>query len=461
MAINLRCPLLSQHLSRWTTARDVTGGTYRVRSKPEVYLPLAFAGQDRDSYSRYLKQVSFYPAANRTADGIVGLMMRRDPVMETTGLLKEIKNVITSHGDSVEELARQVCREVLTTNYCGLLTDYAVGTASSLGAAIEEGVRPFVNLYRAENILECKPGVVRNKRVPIRVRLQDDDCTIRLLELRGGRVVVKVYRTDTNNIWPLEDSPSETYEPTANGRPLTEIPFDLITTDNSFTPSGAALDNVVTLNLDHYVTSGALVTHIIFGISPMVFISGIEGKEGENMNWAPGAIYTSEKPEARAQVISVPADAAVAIEHLIQAIEDRLAATASRILARQKSVAEAAETEAVRQGAENSVLAMIANTVSAHMERALARVSAFTDNAPVRFQINTDYLPSNISPQEITALLGLRSANELSAKSLFYKLRDGGVFNETLTFEEEQTRIGEIQAAIAPADTNNPLTPNA
>ena len=448
MAINLRCSSLSQHLNRWTTARDVIEGTYKVRAKGEAYLPLAFATQDAASYARYLKQVSFYPAANRTADGIVGLMMRRDPVMETTGLLKEIKHVITSHGDSVEELARQVCREVLTTNYCGLLTDYPAGTASSLGAAIEEGIRPFVNLYKAENILECKPGVGRIGRVPVRVRLQDDDCTVRLLEMRAGRVVVKVYRTDENGVFPMEDSPTETYEPTANGRYLTEIPFDLITTDNSFTPSGAPLDNVVTLNLDHYVMSGALTTHIIFGISPMLFISGIEGKEGDTLSWAPGAIYTSEKAEARAQVLSVPADAAVPIEHAIQAYEDRLAAIASRILARQKSVAEAAETEAVRQGAENSVLAMIANTVSAHMERALARVSAFTDNAAVRFQINTDYLPTNISPQEITALLGLRSANELSAKSLFYKLRDGGVYNETLTFEEEQARIAEIQAAL-------------
>lgn len=459
MTINQRCPLLSQHMSRWTTSRDVIGGTYHVRAKPEVYLPLAFAGQDAASYRRYLKQVSFYPAANRTADGIVGLMMRRDPVMETTGLLKEIKNVITSQGDSVEELARQVCREVLTTNYCGLLTDYPSGGASSLGAAIEEGIRPFVNLYRAENILECKPGVVRNKRVPVRIRLQDDDCTIRLLELRGGRVVVKVYRTDPDGVFPTEDNPSETHEPKANGQPLTEIPFDLITTDNSFTPSGAPLDNVVSLNLDHYVMSGALTTHIIFGISPMLFISGIEGKEGDTLTWAPGAIYTSEKPEARAQVLSVPADAAVPIEHVIQATEDRLAATASRILARQKNVAEAAETEAVRQGAENSVLAMIANTVSAHMERALARVSDFTDGAEVRFQINTDYLPSSISPQEITALLGLRKSNEISAKSLFYKLRDGGVFNETLTFDEEQKRIAEIQAAITPAATPDPLAP--
>lgn len=451
MAINLRCPLLSKHLTRWTTARDVIEGTYKVRAKGEAYLPLAFATQDAAGYARYIKQVTFYPAANRTAEGIVGLMMRKDPVMETTGLLKAIKSVITSHGDSVEELARHVCREVLTTNYCGLLTDYPAGAASSLGAAIDEGVRPFVNLYRAENILECKPGVVRNKRVPVRVRLQDDDCTVRLLELRAGRVVVKVYRTDPDGVFPMEDSPSETYEPKANGLPLTEIPFDLITTDNSFTPSGAPLDNVVTQNLDHYVKCGALSTQIIFGISPMLFISGVEGKEGDQLSWAPGAIYTSADPASRAQVLSVPSDSATPIRQEIESIEDRLAATASRILARQKSVAEAAETEAVRQGAENSVLAMVANTVSAHMERALARVSAFTDGAEVRFQINTDYLPSNISPTEITALLGLRSAGELSAKSLFYKLRDGGVFNETLTFEEEQTRIGEIQAAIAPA----------
>ena len=162
-AINQPCPKLSKHLYRWTTARDVISGTYAVRAKGEVYLPKAYSTQTLEEYTSYQKHVPFYAAANRTCEGIAGLMMRRDPVLEASGILAEIKAVISSNGDSVEELTRKVCKEVLITNYCGLLTDYPTEKASSLGAMLDEGKRPFVNLYPAETILECKPGIVKNQ----------------------------------------------------------------------------------------------------------------------------------------------------------------------------------------------------------------------------------------------------------------------------------------------------------
>lgn len=454
MAINEPTPILAAHKLRWRTARHVVSGTYAVKRHGTDYLPLAYKGQDQGlggDYDRFKQATPFYPAASRTLDGIAGLMMRKEPVMEAGGLIQEIKNVITTNGDSIEELARIVCREVLTTNYCGLLTDYPEGEASSLGAMLDEGIRPFINHYPAESILECTPGVIRNRRVPVRVRLLEDENTVLLLKLVDGFVVTEVYEA-ANGSFPIEGRPTKRFEPKANGKRLTEIPFDLITSDNSFIPSGSQLDNVVTLNLDHYVTQGLLTRQLLFGISPMLFIAGVEDKEGDSIEWTPGAVYTTEFHDAKPYVINVPSDAAVPLEHQLEKLEDRMATVASRILARQKQVAEAAETEAVRQGAENSVVAMLANAISVRFERSIQRVNMFTGNdTKVRFQINTDYLPTNISPQEITALLGLRKSNEMSAKSLFYRLRTAGLYNETLTFEEEQSRLKEVPVAATPA----------
>lgn len=152
-------------------------------------------------------------------------------------------------------------------------------------------------------------------------------------------------------------------------------------------------------------------------------------------------------------MLSVPADHAIPLEHQLQALEDRLATLASRILARHKAVAEAAETEAVRQGAENSVLAMIANSVSQSIEKALQRVADYSGVGEVRFQINTDFVPGNITPAEVSSLLGLNEKQKLSDKSLFYKLRDGGIYDETLTYEQEQERIAQstvVEPPVAP-----------
>jgi hypothetical protein len=456
VAVNEPSATNARNLKRWRIARDVTSGTYAVKDAGKEYLPIAYRGQEAEDYDRFKQATPFYPAASRTLDGIVGLMMRKEPVLEGAGLIAEVKNVLSTNGDSIEELARLTCREVLTTNYCGLLTDYPEGKASSLGAMLDEGIRPNVNLYPAESVLECSPGIVRNRRVPIRVRLLDDSNTVRLFKLDGdGFVVIEVYKAK-EGAFPEEGDFSRRYEPMADGKRLTEIPFDLITSDNSFIPSASQLDNVVALNLDHYVTQGLLTRQLLFGISPMLFIAGVEEKEGNEIEWVPGAVYTTDKAEAKPYVINVPSDAAVPLEHQLDKLEDRMAAVASRILARQKAVAEAAETEAVRQGAENSVVAMLATAISARFERACGRVNLFTGNTDaVRFQINTDYLPTTISAQEITALLGLRTAGEISRESLFYKLRTAGLFNETLTFQEEQTRINEIPAVVPAQVTSN------
>lgn len=461
MNINDPTPEIAAMYDRWQTCRDVTSGTYAVKNKGLDYLPRTFADMTMEEYRSFKRFVPFYPAANRTHDGIVGLMLRHDPVMEATGTIKQLKNVISSNGDSVEELARRSAREFLSSGFYGYFTDYPAGQASSKTAALDEGIRPFVNFYDCFSILECTPGKVKGIRQPKRVRIKDDARTIRLIELVNGFVVIHVYKADDNGTFPHWNSPSETYEPVAHGQRLDEIPFDLVTPDGMMEPSAPPLENVCWMNLDHYVTQGLLSTQHLFGVSPMVIVTNTEGEEGKKIRWTPGALFTLSDPNAKAYVIAVSSDAAVPLEHQLAGIEDRIAAVASRILARQKSVAEAAETEAVRQGAENSVLAMLANSISAKLERALQRASSFVDkNATVRFQINTDYLPTNMSSQEITALLGLNAARKMSDRSLFYKLRDGGVYDEKLTFEEEQKRIGESDpVAEVPVATPQAVEP--
>lgn len=451
MGINEPSEFYSENVGRWTTNRDVIAGSNAVRKKTITYLPLAFPDQDLvTQYPAYQKAVSFYPAANRTCDGILGLMMRRDPVAELPDALKDIKAVITSHGDSLETLTRRVCKEVLTTNYCGLVADYSTVSASSKGAAKDGAERAFLNFYPAESILECTPGPVGKRQLPIRVRLlENGGQTVRLMELVDGLVEVKVYHRNDGK-WPDESSPNEVHLPKARGQRLTEIPFDLMTVADDYYPYEAPLDNVVALNLDHYIAQSMLTKQILFNLSPMIFVSGIEKSETV-IKWVPGRIYSLENAESKVFQVSTPSDSSLANEKMIAALEDKIAVCANRILARQKAVAEAAETEAVRQGAENSVLAMTANAISERFERSLKRAANYTDeDVEIAFQINTDYLPVNISSQEITAMLGLYEAKLMSRESAFYKLREGGMFDETHKWDAERQRIDADPAVASP-----------
>lgn len=442
---------IAAHHERWNTNEDVTAGHYGVKPKGPLYLPRAFSEQTHAEYQAFKAHVSFYPAANRTLTGLLGLMFRRDPVLENDGVIEHsLKDVITRDGKTINELAREVAQKYLKTGYVGLLVDHPTGTATSAADAINEGFRPFVCQYPAQSILEATPGVVGNKKRLVYVRLLDDENTVRVLELVNGIYTVTVHRK-VGSTW-IPDAP---VVPIRNGDALREIPFILISENDNVEPQPAIMDHVVQLNLDHYRVQGLLTTCHLFISTPMLFAKGLGSGEVEKLTVSPGAILGFESENADLKWVTPSGDGIPSIERQLDRTEDKLAVVASRILARQKAVAEAAETEALRQGAENSVLATIANMISAKITMALKLVSNWTDGTDVRYQLNTDYLPAEMDAAEIKALFEVYQGGGMSFESFFYALRDRGVHNETLTLDEEQKRIKAGEPKPIALDTKN------
>jgi len=225
----------------------------------------------------------------------------------------------------------------------------------------------------------------------------------------------------------------------------------LLSEDDLIKPQPSIMDHVVQLNLDHYRMQGLLTSCHMFISTPMLFAKGLEKGDIDKVTVSPGAILATGSTEADMKWIAPSGDGIPSLERQLDRTEDKLAVVASRILARQKAVAEAAETEALRQGAENSVLASIANHISARITQALQLVADWTDGSEVRYQLNTDYLPTKMEATEITALFNVYNGGGMSFESFFYALRDRGVHNETLTLDEEQKRIEEDQKKAADA----------
>lgn len=445
MDISTPHPDIAFHHKRWNTNDDVVSGHYAVKRHGTKYLPKAYGAQTDEEYKSFLKYVSFYPAANRTLTGLLGLMFRRAPVLENDGDIEhQLKDVITRDGKSINELAKEVCKGYLTTAYYGLLVDHPSQKATSKAAAFAEGIRPFICQYPAHSILEVRRGVVRNRKALTYVRLLDDAETVRVLELVNGVYTVTIHKKINAGWIALEP-----VVPKTNTGALTEIPFILLSEEDSLLPQPSIMDHVVQLNLDHYLTQGLLTACHMFISTPMLFAKGISAQEGEKISIGPGTIHTAESEQADMKWVAPGGDGIPGFERQLERTEDKLAVVASRILARQKAVAEAAETEALRQGAENSVLASIANHISAKITQALRLVSLWTDGSEVRYQLNTDYLPAKMDAAEIKALFEVRKGGDMSFESFFYALRDRGVHNETLTLEEEQKRLDADKERLA------------
>ncbi|WP_288484788.1 DUF4055 domain-containing protein [uncultured Novosphingobium sp.] len=437
MDINKPHSDIACHHERWDINADVTGGHYPVKAKGRKYLPRAYSEQTPEEYQAFKDHVSFYPAANRTLTGLLGLMFRRAPVLENNGIIESsLKNAITRDGKTINDLAKEVARSYLRTAYHGLLVDHPAGSATSAGEAIEQGIRPYVLQYPAHALLELRRGLVGNRQGLTYVRVLDDEETVRVLELLQGIYTVTIWRKIDETFVP--DAP---ITPRRNGQPLSEIPFVLISEDDALTPEPSIMDHVVQLNLDHYRTQGLLTSCHMFISTPMLFAKGLQKNEIDQLTLSPGAILACEDWEADMKWVAPSGDGIPSLERQLERTEDKLAVVASRILARQKAVAEAAETEALRQGAENSVLASIANHISAKITQALQLVALWTDGSEVHYQLNTDYLPAKMDASEISSLFTVYQGGGMSFESFFYALRDRGVHNETLTLNEELSRL--------------------
>ncbi|QCB39195.1 DUF4055 domain-containing protein [Sphingobium sp. PAMC28499] len=438
---------------RWNINADVIAGHYAVKKRGPKYLPKAYSEQEAKDYKAFKDHVSFYPAANRTLTGLLGLMFRRAPVLENSGIIEnQLKDIITRDGKTVNELAKAICKEYLTTAYYGLLVDHPSGSATSAGEAIAEGIRPYVLQYPAHSILEVRRGVVGRRRGLTYVRILDDEETVRVLELVNGIYTVVIHKKVANT-WV----PQPAIVPRRNGQPLREIPFVLISEDDMIAPQPSIMDHVVQLNLDHYRVQGLLTSCHMFISTPMLFAKGLEKGAEDKLTVSPGAIISAESTDADLKWVAPSGDGIPSLERQLERTEDKLAVVASRILARQKAVAEAAETEALRQGAENSVLASMANHISAKITQALQLVADWTDGSTVLYQLNTDYLPAKMDASEISALFTVYQGGGMSFESFFYALRDRGVHNETLTLDEEQKRL----EASEPKPAAQPTAPDA
>lgn len=139
-------PSVAYHYPDWNLIRDVIRGEKEVKQARRLYLP-APESFDENDYEAYLQRATFYNFTGRTVQALNGTLFRRAHRLEglSDALTKGLKT-IGRRKESFEALARETGREYLQLGRIGLLVD--------LSPAPTNEPKPYVALYRAENILD-------------------------------------------------------------------------------------------------------------------------------------------------------------------------------------------------------------------------------------------------------------------------------------------------------------------
>ena len=434
---------IKSHLQRWRINRAILKGEYAVKAMGEEFLP-RIHGMDDDSYNGYLKRSPFFPGAQRTHEGLMGLMNRKEPSLEAPENLTAIFETITmGEGDSYSDLAEDTLSELLATGFCGLYVDHPTTTEGLTVAEAERGnYRPFIGLYKAESILEVSTSVIRNRKRLTRVRLLEDDGNqVRELLLEDEVYRVIIHRKTDKDQWTVIES----FTPLKAGRPIEDIPFIVVTPDGRSKPSDTGpLDAVININRSLFLAQADAKNSRYYSSAPMLTIIG--AAKQESVVIAPGKVlqfpYDPEAgenaPQIQVKYTEHAGSGQASLDAAVAVFKDEMAAVGSRMLATEKSAVEAAETHAIRRASENSALARIANKVSRKIEAALNIVADWMGaSEEVKFAINTDFIPAPMSAQDLTAITAVWLANGITHETYLDTLKEGEILPATLDVDFE------------------------
>ncbi len=350
--------------------------------------------------------------------------------------------------------AERVVQEVLIAGRGGLIVDFPRATDGdiTLAQAGRMGRRPFLRFYRAEDILNWRVGTIDNRTVLVQVRLFErveglaadggefDGALveqIRVLDLVDGQYRQRLFRQDDDKEWVPH---GDVIFPEQGGAPMDFIPFRFIgPRDTAARITKPPLLDLVNVNLSHYRSAADLEhgAHFVGLPTPYVF-----GTAEAPATIGPTVVWHAPESDVQVGMLEFTGGGLATIERLLDRKEQQMAVLGARMLFPEKKAAESAETASMHRQGENSALAALALAVARALSEAMTIARDWLGaSGETSISLNTDYLPTPMSPQMLVALIQAVQSGHISRRTFFANLQRGEIIAVDTAFEDEQIEI--------------------
>jgi hypothetical protein len=360
----------------------------------------------------------------------------------------------------------------------GVFVDYPVVDTETMTEAdvLALNLRPSMNIYKAESIINWRCRRVNNKYVLSQVVLKEvhseqvDEFTdgkpedryrvLDLVDVKSGESVQTVYRI---RLFKLDERGNQIQIgddsiPQMNGAPLAFIPFYFIGVDDT-TPDvdEPPLIDLVDINLSHYLTMAdwehgahftGLPTPVVSGYSP----PSNHGEPPDKLYIGSTTAWVFTDPLAKAAYLEFTGQGLGTLKDLCERKELMMAILGARMLEVQKKGVESADTAGIHRSGEQATLASAAQAISMGLAQALRTFSDWAGmNGGVKFSLNREFMPTQMDAGKLTALIMGWQKGAYSYDTLFSNLKQGEVISIEATPESEQAKMKNgAQATVDP-----------
>lgn len=455
MPVNTPHPAYTAASPQWAKCRHAAAGEEAVKAAGEAYLP-RLTEQTQKEYDAYKGRALFYNATGRTVDGMTGLVFRKPPQVEIPSALEYNTDSVDRAGTPLGTFCEKVLEELVTVGRVGILTDFPRVDPRSLTQAAEQaaGVRPYSVIYPAESIINWRTGEVGGRKMLTMLVLQEDVqepkdefasqaiTQWRVLKLDNGGVYrVEIWRRPRENDEPVK---VDEWTPLQAGQPMRSIPFG-ICGPRGIEPGvcKSPILDLVNVNISHYRSTADYEHGLHFTGLPTPIVIGHTFQDGEKIALGSATFQAFSTQGAQVQFLEFTGAGLSSLSKRLEEKESMMVSLGARMLAAEKRQVEAAETAAIHRAGESSVLASLANAASALITQALQWQAMFAraEGAQAKVTLNTDYLPSGMTAQELTALVQAWQGGAISRDTLLDNLQRGEILPTGRTIEEEKAAI--------------------
>jgi hypothetical protein len=431
MGIESKHPYYMEATHQWSRIRDSFEGSDAVKDKGINYLP-KLSGQDRGQYEAYRLRAVYYNGIERTVSGLIGAVMRVDPIIEAPEKLQGLFRDITGTGVSINDFISMMLSEQLLMGRQGILVDRSED-------------RPYLTGYTTEQITNWLDDTIVIQETYKKVDPKDkykSEYAIQYRELTlddEGKYVVRVWRDHSG--WAVH----EEFYPTTRGDALDGIPFVAISGDGlNLEPGKPPLLALVDMSLSLYRTSADLEHGRHFTALPTPYVTGID--IDSELTIGSGSAWVLPNEQSKVGYLEFSGQGLRALEVAMDEKRSMMASLGAQLLQSQKAGIEASDTVRLRQNAEASTLISTVKSVETSIQTALQVMAEWEGiQGDITVKLNTDFVDTKIGAQDMTSLMGAWQSGAISHETFLYNMKRGEILEPGVNIEDEKDRI-DMQA---------------
>lgn len=453
----------------WALLRDVLGGERRVKEQTTKYLPMLDA-QTREEYSGYLDRAVFYNATDRTLQGLLGTVFRKDP--QFNGLPDDLANnpAVTLNNETLTTLCRHIATEAISMGRVGVLLDRAADPSSPSYGNLPGGPDssgtpvnlpnvgatntdvPYFALYTAEQILNWSVTKIDGRYQFSSILLFEADYSpdgmktgvssrLRLLALDGnGDYYQAVGPVDAKDYTEFQTVAM----PTRRGQPLRFIPF-MFFNPNSLRASveKSPMLEIATLNLSHYQNYAALQHGRFYTAMPTYWVkgSGAQDQATPAFKVGPNTVWMLEQ-EDEAGILEFKGAGLGSLELALEMIERQMQSLGARLVAQQRrTAATASVSHEQAQAGERASLLAITQNLNLGMSFLVQWWMWWEEASPTAIaeasvEFNQSFREQNLTARDIRAMQSLWAEHAIPLTVLYAVFRSADIIPGEMSFEE-------------------------